>query len=341
MKTWIQDKLERICVFEEIQIASKTFAVMLIPVLSFIIILELFIPKSEIFCDLDNQYKVLNIPDLKLYILYLTASVSHIIISTIVISYLFKKLFKNNSQLKSKIVFPRFIFFVFLIIFLFLGFDGIHTNLSLFSHERVYFYLSRSDYFSGYFRLIPNFSHFEGFYIFSLIPFTLIILGLIIIVLTCFNIGKDLDEVITNLKVDLNEQEKKQFQAKVEEFHNYLYVLSFILATSTIATILFFHIPLSVIGDKKLYESFQNVSLSLGICWGVIFSLTMLAMCLYPYLAIQKKLRSLITNNEISENYETKKWMEKLQSNYIIYKNIKSIISVAVPAFLSLLAQFI
>ena len=327
--------------FEEVKIAFKTFIVMLIPIFSFIILLECFIPKSSILSTLSSNVKLTSTPNLKIYILYLTASVSHVLISIAVIIFLWRKLFKNNTYLKSRIVLKRIILLISLIILLFLIIDKIHANLALLSHERVYYYLLKSEFFSTYFELIPNGSFFKGFFIFSMIPFILILLGFVIIVLTCFNIGKDLIKVIDNLKINFTIAERSIFQMKVKEFHNYLYILSIVLATSTIATVLFFKLPLTILTKNSTYTTYNNISTSMGICWGVIFSLTMLSMCFYPFFAIQSRLKYYIRNSEVAANKEMKIWLEEIEDNYIIYKDFKMMLFVVLPAFISLIAQFI
>jgi hypothetical protein len=340
MKHWTNKAFSNIYGLEEVRIASKTFIVMLVPVFSVLILLELFIPKASIVDKVDSNNIAVD-PNLKIYILYLTAAATHIILSIIVTLFLFRKLFRNNSNIKRRIILKRLILFILLIIFLFLISDSLQTNLALLSHERIYSYLTKSEYFNKYFQMIPS-SHFlMRFYIFSFIPFTLIVLGLIIIVLTCFNIGKDLAEVLDKIRIDSKESDREKFQNKISEFQNYLYILSFILATSTIATILFFQVPLTIIKDGEYYKSFQSVSLSMGICWGVVFSLTMFAMCLYPFFVIQKRLGTLIESSDVAGNENTKLWLEKLQENYLIYRNIKSMISVVTPVVISLLAQVV
>jgi hypothetical protein len=341
IRKWLKHISRDIYIFKEIQIASKTFSVMLIPVMTCLVILELYIPKASILGGLGNA-TIKIIPDLKFYILYLTASASHIILSIIVIIILSRKLSSDNgSYFKRKIVFKWLLVFISVITLLFIVIDGFHANIALLSHERIYFYLLRSEYFSKYFRLFPNLNFFNGFYIFSFLSFSLIFMGLIIIVLTCFNIGKDLSIVLNEIVIDSDESKKKMFQGKIEEFHNYLYILSFILVTSTIATILFFHIPLTIIKEGEIYQIFQSSSLSMGICWGVIFSLTMLTMCLYPFFVLNTKLKDFIRSSEIAGNNEMKIWFENLQNNYLVFRNVKSMISVVAPTFVSLLAQFI
>ena len=345
MKSRIFNFTKNIGEIGEVRIAFKTFLFMLIPVFTFVIILEALIPKSSIVTEIDTSLILSKIDDIKIYILYLVAGSSHIIISFVVLIYMTNLLLKNSSRYKERLIKYSVIIFSVVLTSLFFIVDYFGFNLALLSHERIYSVLMKSPYFFSYFTLFPGsflLNHQDcGFYLFSLMPFSLIFLGLLVIVFTCLNIGKDLNYFFKKVKFDTGIEERKNLLNRIKAFHNYLYILSFVLVTSTVATVLFLQLPLVCMSRGDLYQSFLETSVGIGICWGVIFSLTMLFMCFYPFVMINKKLKSIYIESEITGNVELKKWIVQLQNNYLIYKNVKTLISVLSPFIISLFAQFV
>lgn len=331
--------------FSEVKIGAYSFLIMLIPVSLFIIFLELFLSKEVIYEGIKSYTTVSEHFNDKGYILYLTASVSHIAISITVIIFFLNKLLKDISTVKRKIYLKWLLFFSFLMVLIYSIFDSIDINLALLSHERVYSILLNSEYFKFLFQPFPDSKLFDlkgiGFYYFSIIPFFLIFLGLLVIVLTCLNIGKDLNYVLNKISKGATNFDKQELQTRIDSFHNYIYTLSFVLITSTIATLLYFQLPLTTLKKGDIHTSFQEFASGIGICWGVIFSLTMLSMCLYPFIKVQKELRKSITDSDIINDKETKALLNDIQNNYIIFKNLKSLVSVMGPTIISILAQFL
>ncbi|MEZ5082407.1 MAG: hypothetical protein R2750_02985 [Bacteroidales bacterium] len=316
---------------------------MLIPVSSFILFFQLFISKGELNKIIENYIVYSGAVDHKFFILYLTSGVSHIFISFFVISLFWNKLFDSYTDIKRRIIKKNFWIHLIIIVTLFQTVDILNCNLSIMSHDRIYYILSKSTTFEYLFTSIPGFAingnTINLFYTFSIIPVVLIIFGLVVIILTCMNLGKDLSILFYQLENNISETKKIELQTRIESFHNYLFVLSFVLVTSTIATILFFQLPLICISDGEQYDSYKSTSYGMGICWGVIFTLTMLTMCYYPYVIIQKKLKKIMRDGEVSGNKELGDWLEKIGDNFLIYKNLQSLISVLSPTIIGLLAN--
>jgi hypothetical protein len=91
----------------------------------------------------------------------------------------------------------------------------------------------------------------------------------------------------------------------------------------------------------EIYDSFLSTTYSMGIAWGVIFTLTMFAMCLFPYITIHSKLKRVYRDGEIIEDEELKQWVINLQDNFLIYKNLKSLISVLSPAIIGMISSLV
>jgi hypothetical protein len=99
--------------------------------------------------------------------------------------------------------------------------------------------------------------------------------------------------------------------------------------------------PLTSIAPGDAYSSFQDLSTAMTVCWGVTFSLTMLAMCFYPYFRIQKDLRILRTQSKVTEDTEFTRWLDDIQGEYVVYTNVKTLLTIFLPAVVAVLSRFI
>jgi len=331
--------------FEEFRLAIFIFLLMLVPVMSVMTLLQIFVPAAEVSRIIVMDYRTADAPNPEMYVFYLTSAVAHVIVAMLVIIMLRRQLRENISEPKRRALEFRMYLFIAVIVGLFVVCDSLHTVLGRLSHERIYRVMERSPLFSPYFRSFPGAlvgsSSFPGFYLFSILSAGLIILGLIVIVLTCFNLGRDLVVVRNDIKTGLTANKRQDLETKIRGFHKYFYILSAVLMTSTVATGFFFRLPLTSIAPGDVYGSFRDVSTAMTICWGVTFSLTMLAMCFYPFFRIQKDLRILRTQSKVTEDAELMRWLDDIQKEYVVYTNVKSLLSIFLPAVVAVLSRFI
>jgi hypothetical protein len=331
--------------FEELRLAISIFLLMLVPVLSVMTLLQIFVPAAEVSRIIVMDYRTADAPNPEMYVFYLTSAVAHVIVAMLVIIMLSRRLRENISEPKRRALELGMYSFIAVIVSLFVVCDSLHTVLGRLSHERIYRVMERSPLFSPYFRSFPGAlvgsNSFPGFYLFSILSGGLIILGLIVIVLTCFNLGRDLVVVRNDIKTELTASKRQELDTKIRGFHNYFYILSAVLMTSTVATGFFFRLPLTSIAPGDVYGTFRDVSTAMTICWGVTFSLTMLAMCFYPFFRIQKDLRILRTQSKVTEDTELMRWLDDIQKEYVVYTNVKSLLSIFLPAVVAVLSRFI
>jgi hypothetical protein len=331
--------------FEELKIGVLIFFLMLVPVTSVITILQLFVPSVEVNRIIAIEYARTDAPNPEMYVFYLISAVAHVIVSMLVIITLKRRLRENISEPKRQALQIGAYTFVVIIVGLFVICDAVHPVLARLSHERIYRVMESSSLFTPYFRSFPGSligsGSFLGFYPFSILSGGLIILGLIVIVLTCFNLGRDLVDVRNIINTGLTASRRQDLDTKIQAFHNYFYILSAVLMTSTIATGLFFRLPLTSIAHGDKYGSFRDLSTAMTICWGVTFSLTMLAMCFYPYFRIQKDLHVLRVESKVVNDTELALWLDDIQKEYVVYSNVKSLLTIFLPAVVAVLSRFI
>jgi len=331
--------------FQELRLAIFIFLIMLVPVMSVMTLLQIFVPTAEVNRIVAIDYPIADAPNPEMYVFYLTSAVAHVIVAMLVIIMLRRRLRENISEPKRRALEYGMYSFIAVIVGLFVFCDSLNTVLGRLSHERIYRVMERSPLFSPYFRSFPGAllgsSSFPSLYLFSILSGGLIILGLIVIVLTCFNLGRDLVVVRNDINAELTASKRKDLETKIRGFHNYFYILSAVLMTSTIATGFFFRLPLTTIAPGDAYDSIRDVSTAMTICWGVTFSLTMLAMCFYPFFRIQKDLRILRTQSKVTNDTELTRWLDDIQKEYVVYTNVKSLLSIFLPAVVAVLSRFI
>lgn len=331
--------------FEEIKLGIYIFLLALVPATVVMILLQLFVPTAEVNRIIAIEYSTTAAPNPEMYIFYLISAVAQVIVTTLVIIMLRRRLRENISEPKRKVVEIWVYSFVVVILAVFVIGDYFDPVLARLSHERIYRVLEHSPLFASYFRSFPDVlvggSSFPGIYWFSCLSGIGIILALIVVVLTCFNLGRDLKVVSNAIKGHLSESEKQDLDTKIQAFGSYFYILSAVLMTSTIGTGLFFRLPLTTIAPGEAYNSFRELSTAMTICWGVTFSLTMLTMCFYPYFRIQKDLRSLRRDEKMANDTEFTLWLDDLQKDYAVYTNVKSLLTIFLPALVAVLSRFV
>jgi len=332
--------------FEEIKIGTRIFLLTLVPFGVVTILLQLFVPTAEVNRIIAIEYSRTAAPNPEVYVFYLISAVAQIIVTMLVIIMLRRRLRENMPETRRKEVELWVYSFVVVILAMFVIGDSLDPVLARLSHERIYRVLEHSPLFSLYFRSFPGVlfgsNSFPGIYLFSFLSGIGIVLALVVIVLTCFNLGRDL--AVVRKAIDsqqLSEREKQDIDTKIQAFQSYVYILSAVLMTSTIGTGLFFRLPLTSIAPGEAYSSFRDLSTAMTVCWGVTFSLTMLTMCFYPYFRIQQDLRTLRREGKVADDTEFTLWLADLQKEYVVYTNMKSLLTIFLPALVAVLSRFV
>ena len=67
----------------------------------------------------------------------------------------------------------------------------------------------------------------------------------------------------------------------------------------------------------------------------------MLTMCFYPYFRIQKDLRARRKELKVANDTELTRWLDELQKEYVVYTNLKSLLTIFLPALVAVLSRFV
>lgn len=336
--------LKRIFYIKQIKYSVKTVTLGLIPVSLAILIFEILFDIKPYLKQIENL-DINDNYDIKMLIYYIISGLSHIIICSI-ISYHF--LVSNNRNAPNIILkknhFIKFLVVALLFFSVYL-LDKLHTNIAVLSHERLYVIMSKSDFFKKSFYsfpkdYIPFLKTSNWFHMFSLLPFVLICFALIVMVFGSFYIGKEIHYYTNQTEIEI--KKVREYIKNINSIlRNYVQLLSVVLVSSTVATVLFFQIPTYLLKNSILRSEYSGLSIAMGISWGVIFSLTLLFLCIYPYRLIYSKITTLLQENRVKDDVDLEKWLEVYKSHYSLMGNMKLLISIMSPALASILTTVI
>jgi hypothetical protein len=337
-------RITNITHFKSLKYGLSTILFALIPVVFAIILFQIFFNVRTYHAELQlitttKQY------DIQKLLYYLIGGLAHITICTIITAQFSLGNKRDLTAHKAKVlrrVRTIAVVSVFVLIYLL---DTIHINLAYLSHDRLYTLMSRSEYFSNLFKFFPESSGrtFEGwhwFHLFSTLPFLLICVALSVMVFAGFYIGNELHNFVKKESFD-----EKRVKDHITDLNillkKYAQLLSIVMVSSTITTILFFQLPVPLIQDLAVQHNFSQVSMTMGICWGVIFSLTLLFLCIYPYQIAHRRMTTLLQEQRIKNNAELEAWMDQHKNYFTFIWNLKLLTSIISPAAAGILTTII
>lgn len=323
--------------FKGLKFSVQTILFALIPVLISIILLQFFVNIHSY----DEEVKRIEIKEgynIEMLIYYLVSGLVHIIICAIIANQFALTNRKDVPGIKLSVTRNLRLLFLFFVFFLVYFLDMSHINLAYLSHERLYVLLSKSEFYKPAFASFPL--TLDWFHLFSSFPFLLICFALSVMIYAGFYIGNEMYNFV--YKHDFSTEKLKEY---IKDLHllllNYAKLLSIVMVSSTIATILFFQLPVPLIKDELIKSNYSNVSMSMGICWGVIFSLTLLFLCIYPYKIAYKKVSSIIQTERVKNDPELEEWIDKHKSYYSFIWNLKLFTSIISPAAAGILTTIL
>lgn len=323
--------------FKGLKYSVSTILFALIPVILAIVVLQFFVNVSAY----DQTLRTIEIKagyNIEVLIYYLVSGLVHLIICAIIANQFALTNKKDIPGIKLSVTRNTRLLFLFLMFFLVYFLDRVHINLAYLSHERLYVLLTKSDFFKPSFAFFPK--NLDWFHLFSLFPFLLICFALSVMIYAGFYIGNEMYNFV--FKQDLSADKLKEH---IKDLHrllrNYAKLLSIVMVSSTIATILFFQLPVPLIKDEVIKISYSNVSMSMGICWGVVFSLTLLFLCVYPYKIAYKKVSTIIQMERVKNDPELEEWIDKHKSYYSFIWNLKLFTSIISPAAAGILTTIL
>lgn len=329
--------------FQEMRHAVAMAGFSVIPSIAIFIVLQLYLTQAAM-TTMCHGYRSVNGHDFTPLFNYYTIWVAHILISIGVGVGADRGAFRNTSEAKSKVL-QRFRVAIFLLLILIVfAADATHRNIALLSHERIFNVLSRSPALAPMFR---GEVQFLGRTIpvptaFSVLPMTAVgaaLWAMATVILCCSKFLVAFQR--PNGDSDPSQEDRvAAFGDAMEALRAHFLALSLVLMTSTLATIAFFRIPLGFLGVSERIE-YQAVSNAMGLVWGATFSLTLIALCVYPFCVLRRRFEVLERDARDGQNDSLGKWIRKHRALLQVPANLKVILSMLSPATISILSSMI
>jgi hypothetical protein len=328
--------------FREIRHSLFMMIFALIPTLSVFVVFEACLPKNVVVQMTLSTRKALTGNDLAPLFNYYIVWVAHMLVSVGVGVGAARGAFRNTSAVK-KTVLKRFRLVVFLFLMLIVvASDAMHSNLALLSHQRIFNILSAEPSLSRMFRHELIFAHYTIFVptIFSFFPVAgvgaaLWAMSTIILCASKFLVESQRsdDDGDPNDRI-------MAFSDAIEALRSHLLALSLVLVTSTLATIAFFRIPLGFFGPGTR-ESFRAITDATGLVWGITFSLTLAALCVYPFSVLRKQFETLQNDARRTNNEILARWLRKNRAMLQVPTNLQLVLSMLSPATIAVLSHLV
>lgn len=337
-------KWRNIFYFKSLHYGVSIVLLALIPVSLAIIFFQTFVNVSPYSKEI-KSIAISETYDLQMLIYYIISGLIHVIICFVIASHFSMSNNKDTPYPKLRILKTiRFIFLIFVLALVYI-LDALHINVAYLSHDRLYILMGKSEYFKSAFIYFPEnlsslFNGWEWFHLFSSFPFMLISIAIAVMIYSGFYIGNELYQFL-----HVKELSIERIKEYIKDLHlmlrNYAQLLSIALVSSTIATVLFLQVPVPLIKDDAIRANYTNVSVAIGVFWGVVFSLTLLFLCIYPYRLAHKKITALIQMDRVKNDPKLEEWLDKHKNYYTFIWNLKLLTSIISPAAAGILSAVI
>lgn len=330
--------------FQELRHAFVITCLSVVPSIAMFVILQVYL--TDLAVAVMCQGHPLKVDDLGFAPLfnYYAIWVAHVLLAIGVAFVSERAAFRNASEAKNRVL-KRFRAAVFLLLMLIVfAADATHRKIAVLSHERIFAVLSRAQPLASMFqnqvqifgRSVPAPT------LFSILPMVAVgaaLWAMATVILCC---SKFLAEFQRPKDIAAGDSDSRvvAFGDAMEALRAHFLALSLVLLTSTLATIAFFRTPIGLLKPSER-AAFQAISDAMGLVWGVTFSLTLVALCVYPFIVLRRQLENLERDAQDTQNETLGKWVRKYRTLLQVPANLKLIISMLSPATVAVLSRLI
>jgi hypothetical protein len=220
--------------------------------------------------------------------------------------------------------------------------DAFHMKMAVLSHERVFSVLSAEPSLASLFRdevdtgqltlSVPTwFSFFPIIGVGAALWATCVVIMCASKFVVTFE-TQTVDSAETDPRAKLTEA--------IEALQTHLLALSLVLVTSTFGTIAYLRIPLGFLADGPRSE-FKSISDSVGLVWGVMFSLTLIALCVHPFILLRERFDKLREQTEQTKNKVMENWLHENRALLQVPANLQLLLSIVSPAAVAVVSNLI
>ena len=328
----VANQLMRPLSFREIRHALFMISFAFIPTLVVFLIFEGYVSKAVVLAMCRSDRYAIAGHDLAPLFNYYTSWVVHFLTAVAVSIGAELGAFRNTSQIKEKRV-KRFRIVLFLtVIFVVVVGDEIHSNLALLSHERLFSVLSQVPALSPQFRYEPP----------------------LLLILPALGIGAALWAMCTiilcasKFLVEFERAARRKkvtdriagFSKALEALRSHFLALTVVLVTSTFGTVAWVRIPLGFLSAGPR-DDFQAVGRATALVWGVTFSLTLIALCIYPFYWLRKEFAAQQKDADETDNDTLREWCRENMALVQVTSNLQLVLSMMSPAAVAVLSNLV
>jgi hypothetical protein len=272
---------------------------------------------------------------------YYIAWAAHMLVSIGVVLLGARSAYRNTSGIKVGVLKHFAIMVALMTMFVVILADAMHSRLAVLSHERIFGVLSREPSLSRFFR---HEAHFNDYTIlvptfFSLLPIISIAAAFWATVTIVLCASKSLAELGQADDGDLN-MRIAAFSDTLEALRSHALALSLVLVTSTLATVAYLRAPVGLLATVDRH-SFKAVSDAVGLVWGVTFSLTLLALCIYPFIRLHERFSAFGEDVRITHSEVLGQWLKENRVLLQVPANLQLVLSVLLPATVAVVTNLV
>lgn len=318
--------------FREMRHALWMVGAAFVPATLVFVVFEVFVTDSAIARLSSIDRSAVDGHDLAPLFTYYISWVAHVCIALGVGSLAAHSAFRNTSEPKKSALRSFRILVPLAVLFVVLMADTMQCNLAVLSHQRLFNVLALEP------SLMPMFS--TGPTCFSFFPVSAIAAAFWATSTIIMCASKFLVELKRPRREDNPKKRIAAFCDALEELRSHFMALSLVLVTSTLATIAYLRTPLGLLCEAERPE-FKATSDAIGLVWGVTFSLTLLALCIYPFILLRRCFRALSTEADLTEDPVLSPWVRENRAVLQVPANLQLVLSTLLPATVAVLANLV
>jgi len=282
--------------------------------------------------------------DLSLLFNYYTAWMAHMVVSIGVTLLAARSAYRNRTAEKVADMMLFAIMAAVVTMFFLVVLDALHCKLAVLTHERIFSVLSREPSLGPLFQQKALFTWFSLFPIVSVGSAFLATATIIMCASkTLVDLKRAEDKAATDTKAHADKKVNARiaaFSDALETLRSHVLALSFVLVTSTLGTVAYLRIPLGLLADADRH-SFKAVSDAIGLVWGVTFSLTLLALCVYPFNRLRTHFGKFGQYAHVTHSKVLEQWLKENGALLQVPANLQLVLSVLLPATVAVVTNLV
>jgi hypothetical protein len=329
--------------YRETRHARWMIGAALVPALLVWGVFELFLTDSAIARLSRIDRSAVGGHDLAPLFTYYISWVAHVCISLGVGLLAAHSAFRNTSEPKKSVLRSFRILVPLAVLLVILAADAMHCNLAVLSHQRLFNVLALEPSLLPMFRTERTFNAYTVWAptTFSFFPVSAIAAAFWATSTIIMCASKFLVELKRPKKRIADPQKRiAAFCDALEELRSHFMALSLVLVTSTLATIAYLRTPLGLLSEAER-SGFKATADAIGLVWGVMFSLTLLALCIYPFSVLRRCFSSLGTEADLTKDTVLSQWVRENRTVLQVPANLQLVLSTLLPATVAVLANLV